>query len=84
MLILSRKVGERIQLGDHITVTDDETGIADAILNIMRDPDGAADQADEGRRMVLREYDWGPLAGKLEEIWTVAAEQRVGRANSMG
>jgi len=52
-------------------VTDDETGIADAILNVMRDPDGAADQADEGRRVVLREYDWGPLAGKLEEIWTV-------------
>jgi polysaccharide biosynthesis protein PslH len=85
--VVSTRVGAeglRLTPGEHLTVTDDETGIADALLNVMRDPDGMADQADAGRRLVLREYDWGPLATKLEEIWTVAAEQRVGRASSMG
>jgi glycosyltransferase involved in cell wall biosynthesis len=85
--VVSTRVGAeglRLTPGEHITVTEDETGIADAILGVLRDPDGAADQADEGRRLVLREYDWAPLATKLEEIWTVAAEQRVGRASSMG
>jgi polysaccharide biosynthesis protein PslH len=76
--------GLRLDPGRHITVTIDEAGIADAMLGVMRDPDHAADQADEGRRLVLREYDWGPLATKLEEIWTIAAEQRVGRAGSVG
>jgi glycosyltransferase involved in cell wall biosynthesis len=85
--VVSTRVGAeglRLTPDKHLTVTADETGIADAILNVMRDPDAAADQADEGRRVVLREYDWAPLAGKLDEIWTVAAEQRVGRATPRG
>ncbi len=80
--VVSTRVGAeglRLTPGKHLTVTPDETGMAEAILNVMADPDAAADQADEGRRLVLREYDWAPLATKLEEIWTVAAEQRVSR-----
>jgi glycosyltransferase involved in cell wall biosynthesis len=85
--VVSTRVGAeglRLTPDKHLNVTADETGIADAILNVMQDPDAAADQADEGRRVVLREYDWAPLAAKLEEVWTVAAEQRVPRASSMG
>jgi glycosyltransferase involved in cell wall biosynthesis len=81
--VVSTRVGAeglRLTPGDHLTVTENESGVADAILKVMADPDAAADQADEGRRVVLREYDWGPLAVKLEEIWTVAAEQRISRA----
>lgn len=76
--------GLRLEPGKHLTVTIDETGIADAILGVMRDPDGAADQADEGRRVVLREYDWAPLSAKLEEIWSVAVEQRATRPSTRG
>jgi glycosyltransferase involved in cell wall biosynthesis len=76
--------GLRLEPGRHITVTIDETGIADALLGVMRDPDHAADQADEGRRLVLREYDWAPLAEKLNEVWTVAAEKRSARPTSRG
>jgi polysaccharide biosynthesis protein PslH len=71
--------GLRLVSGTHLSVTPNETGMADAILKVMRDPEAAADQADEGRRLVLREYDWAPLALKLDEVWTVAVEQRAAR-----
>jgi glycosyltransferase involved in cell wall biosynthesis len=74
--------GLRLEPGKHLTVTPDETGIADALLQHMRDPDAAADQADEGRRVVVREYDWGPLAEKLNEVWTVAVDQRTARPSA--
>lgn len=76
--------GLRLEPGKHLTVTLDETGIADALLQTMRDPDAAADQADEGRRVVVREYDWGPLAEKLNEVWTVAVDQRTARPSARG
>lgn len=76
--------GLRLEPGKHLTVTMDETGIADALLQTMRDPDAAADQADEGRRVVVREYDWGPLAEKLNEVWTVAVDQRTARPSARG
>lgn len=74
--------GLRLEPGKHLTVTMDETGIADALVQTMRDPDAAADQADEGRRVVVREYDWGPLAEKLNEVWTVAVDQRTARPSA--
>jgi glycosyltransferase involved in cell wall biosynthesis len=80
--VVSTRVGAeglRLEPGEHLTVTLDETGIADALVRTMRDPDAAADQADEGRRLVLREYDWGPLAAKLDEVWAVAVDQRAAR-----
>ena len=76
--VVSTRIGAeglRLTPGEHLTVTEDETGMAAAVVAAMRDPDAALDQADEGRRLVLREYDWAPLATKLEEIWHVAAEQ---------
>jgi glycosyltransferase involved in cell wall biosynthesis len=80
--VVSTQVGAeglRLEPGKHLTVTLDETGIADALIQVMQDPDGVADQADEGRRLVLREYDWGPLAAKLDEVWTVAVDHRTAR-----
>ncbi len=74
--------GLRLTPGVHITQTPDEHGLADAILTMMADPDAAANQADEGRRLVLREYDWAPLSLKLEEIWQIAVGQRVRRSQT--
>jgi glycosyltransferase involved in cell wall biosynthesis len=81
--VVSTRIGAeglRLTPGEHLTVTPDEGGMAHAIVAAIRDPDAALDQADEGRRLVLREYDWAPLATKLEEIWHVAAEQFSARA----
>jgi glycosyltransferase involved in cell wall biosynthesis len=85
--VVSTKVGAeglRLIAGEHLAVTDDETRIAGALLEAMRNPDTALDRAEEGRRHILREYDWAPLAEKLEEVWNVAVEQRVPRQTSKG
>ncbi len=81
--VVSTRVGAeglRLEAGEHLTVTHDETDMADAILDAMRDPDAAIDRADEAQRFILREYDWAPLAEKLEEVWRVAVEMRSARS----
>ena len=81
--VVSTRVGaEGLNLipDQHLTITDDETGIANAALQLMQDPEFYADQADEGRRLVVRDYDWQSLSLKLEEVWNVAAEQRASRS----
>lgn len=85
--VVSTRVGAeglRLTPGKHLTVTVDEHGLADAILETIADPDRALDQADEAHRHILREYDWGPLSEKLEEIWNVAVEMRSPRAATQG
>ena len=85
--VVSTRVGAeglRLEAGEHLTVTADESGMAEAILNEMTDPDAALDRADEAQRFVLREYDWAPLAEKLEEVWRVAVEMRATRPMASG
>ena len=80
--VVSTRVGAeglRLEAGEHLAVTEDETGMAGAILDAMRDPDAAMDRADDAQRFILREYDWAPLAEKLEEVWRVAVEMRATR-----
>jgi len=80
--VVSTRVGAeglRLEAGEHLAVTADESGMADAILEMMGNPDAALDRADEAQRFVLREYDWAPLAEKLEEVWKVAYEMRASR-----
>ncbi len=85
--VVSTRVGAeglRLEAGTHLSVTPDETGLADAILETMANPDDALDRADEAQRYILREYDWAPLAEKLEEVWRVAVEMRVTRPTMLG
>ena len=80
--VVSTRVGAeglRLEAGEHLMVTRDETDMAEAILGAMRDPDAAMDRADDAQRFILREYDWAPLAEKLEEVWRVAVEMRIAR-----
>ncbi len=85
--VVSTQVGAeglRLEAGRHITVTENETGLADAILETMHNPDAAIDRADEGQRFVSQEYEWGPLSEKLEEVWRVAVEMRSARPMASG
>ncbi len=85
--VVSTRVGAeglRLEAGEHLTVTADENGMAEAILREMAEPDAALDRADEAQRFVLREYDWAPLAEKLEEVWRVAVEMRATRPMASG
>ncbi len=72
--------GLRLQAEKHLSITPDESGMAVAILKLLEDPDTASRQAEEGRRLVLAEYDWAPLSQKLEEVWQVAVSMKNSRA----
>jgi glycosyltransferase involved in cell wall biosynthesis len=77
--VLSTSVGAeglRVQAGKNLLLQDTETDFAQAAVAMIRNPEDYQDLAEEGRRLVLREYDWEPLALKLEEVWTVAVEQK--------
>lgn len=64
--------GLNLKAGRHLTITNDIPGMAAAIAETLDDADTALRQADEGRRVVLRQYDWQPLAAKLIESWSAA------------
>ena len=45
-----------------------------ALIRVLsRDPHRARQQADAGREVVLRRYDWGRLAEQMERLWLSCA-----------
>lgn len=70
--VVSTRIGaEGLHLndGEHLTLCE---GIADmprAILGALGDREGLRLQAERGREMVCRRYDWDALADRLEEVW---------------
>ena len=75
--VVSTRVGaEGLTLtpGRDLIVTDDVAGMADAIVEGIRRPEQLQDTAEEGRRAVLRLYDWGLIAERLDELWWSVAK----------
>jgi glycosyltransferase involved in cell wall biosynthesis len=69
--VVSTRVGaEGLNLqagGDYVQA--EETEMAAALVEAIRKPETAREQAQRGRRVVLENYDWGVLAKKLEASW---------------
>lgn len=77
--VVSTQVGAeglRIHDSEHLSVVTDDNQFAAKVIENLREPDRFLDYAEEGRRLVVREYDWASLAEKLEEVWQVAAEKK--------
>src|SRR5262249_44970141 len=53
----------------HLLVTEGIAGMAEAILDTIRDPQSAITRTAAGRRRVLERYDWDILADRLERLW---------------
>jgi glycosyltransferase involved in cell wall biosynthesis len=78
--VVSSRVGaEGLHLvpGRHLTVHNEPGHLADGLIEAIRRPEEARDQAEEGRRLVARRYDWDTLADRLDETWRAAANERV-------
>ncbi len=72
MPVVSTRVGAEglcLEPGRHLTVADGIEDMADALTAVIRDPSSAQARAAEGRREVLRRYDWDVLADRLEQVW---------------
>ncbi len=81
--VVSSRVGaEGLHLvpGRHFTVSSDLTGVAEGLIHAIRRPDEAREQAEDGRRVVVKRYDWDQLSDRLDETWRAAANERVAAA----
>lgn len=70
--VVSTRVGAeglRLISGTDLEIVEDESGLAPALIDLLRHPERAEMQASNGRRSVLGHYDWDSLAAKLEESW---------------
>ena len=67
--------GLRLTPGRDLVVVDGPAAMADAIVRGVRRPEELAETGEEGRRQVAAQYDWGPLADRLDGVWQAAARQ---------
>jgi glycosyltransferase involved in cell wall biosynthesis len=70
--VVSTRVGAEglnLEAGRHLDVVNDVGDMAGAIVQAIRDPLTAREQAENGRWQVLRLYEWDALADQLEQLW---------------
>jgi polysaccharide biosynthesis protein PslH len=77
--VVSTRVGaEGLALvpGRDLVVVEDGEGMAAALVESLRAPDPLRAMTEHGRRLVLEQYDWDVLAGKLEQVWETCVAPR--------
>ncbi|NTW35478.1 MAG: glycosyltransferase, partial [Syntrophobacteraceae bacterium] len=52
----------------------DAESVADAVLAVLQDPDGAKSRARSGREMVIRQYTWPVTLERMREIFRQVVE----------
>jgi glycosyltransferase involved in cell wall biosynthesis len=78
--VVSTRIGaEGLKLtpGEHLEVVDGVNQMVPALLRAIHHPELLRRQAVAGRQVVLEQYDWQPLAEKLEMAWNSALYERV-------
>jgi glycosyltransferase involved in cell wall biosynthesis len=82
--VVSSRVGAEglvLQPGvDYLLAEEDR--MAEALLQVMRQPERARATAAHGRQVVLSHYDWDALALKLEQTWEKCVDGACGFAHS--
>jgi glycosyltransferase involved in cell wall biosynthesis len=70
--VVSTRVGaEGLHLDPirHLTQVEEPADLPGALIELIRSPQAAQQQAARGREQVLRLYDWDSLADRLERLW---------------
>ena len=70
--VVSTRVGAeglRLENGRDLTVVEGVADMAAALVDCICSPERARRTAEQGRRLVLEQYDWDVLADKLEAVW---------------
>jgi polysaccharide biosynthesis protein PslH len=78
--VVSTRVGaEGLQLtaDRDLILTETLAEMPAAILEAIRRPDDARETAENGRRRVLEQYSWVPLADQLDRVWHHVARTAV-------
>lgn len=85
--VVSTRVGAEglvLEPGRHFTQTEGIEDLARAIVELVRDPGIADEQARAGRAQVLRLYDWDRLADRMEQLWLRCVGDRATRDEPRG
>ena len=69
--------GLRLQPGLHFACADQTADMARVLTQWIRNPAPALAMAQAGRAVVEASYDWGALAGKMEQAWEELLRQRL-------
>jgi glycosyltransferase involved in cell wall biosynthesis len=70
--VVSTRVGAEglcLTPDEDAVIVDDADAVAPALVDALRDPARVRAQAERGRDLVLRRYDWDVLADALERSW---------------
>jgi len=68
--------GLDVEDGQTIVVADTSRAFADAIINLLNDPDARARLGRKGRRLVEEHYDWVPIGDRLVAALQPLLERR--------
>jgi glycosyltransferase involved in cell wall biosynthesis len=75
--VVSTTVGaEGLSLGGGVAIADGADAFAEAVLDALADPAGAAARAARGRAAVLARHDWDRLARVQADVWATTAALR--------
>lgn len=59
--------------GIHCLIADSPADFCQSVVQLLDDPERAAELGRKGRELVLRQYDWGRVAKILEQAWIETA-----------
>ena len=64
--------------GVHCLIADTPADFAQCVVQLLRNPEQAAELGRKGRELVVQQYDWSRLAKTLEQAWmeTASATQK--------
>jgi glycosyltransferase involved in cell wall biosynthesis len=86
LAVISTRVGaEGLDLdpASDIHIADGPQEMAAAALDWMNDPRAAHRSAENGRQVVVDQYNWNRLAAKLESVWCQAARVTMPLQNAL-
>jgi glycosyltransferase involved in cell wall biosynthesis len=59
--------GLPVKTGHNIVIADEPAAFAEAVVELIRNPDARRRMELEARRLVVNRYDWAAVAGDFEE-----------------
>lgn len=74
--------GLELRDGVHVRLADTAEAFAQAILDLLEDPDSASALSRAGREHVAKRFDWRVLAPRLEALYSSILTKRKGSSGS--
>jgi polysaccharide biosynthesis protein PslH len=68
--------GLNVTPGEHLQVADDPQAFADAVVNVLSNPQLARSLGAAGRARVCSHYDWPSIARRHEEVYARAIDRK--------